>query len=114
MILNIAGDIPLSVVNLKPDTSVKGSKMQTAELLVEKASFPCVIRRMIYGNVQLLDASPIRTSIIIFPRLRHTAHTRVGFVDVQITTKVAQFCVYVHVDHLESFLSACTTSVLPK
>ncbi len=114
MTRNIVGDIPLSVANLKPDTAVEGSKMQAAELVVEKASFPCIIRRMSYGNVRLLDASPTRTSIDIFRRLRHTAHTRAGFVDVQITTKVTQFRVYIHTDYLESFLNACVTSILPK
>lgn len=111
--LSLTGGVPLRIEDLRPDTVVEGSKMLAAELVVEEVPTPCIIRTVVYGDVEKLETElGDNVSILIFNRIRHTAHTRKGFVDVQITTKPVQFSVYIHADHLERFLGACAMSTV--
>ena len=111
--LSITGEVPLRVENCRPDTTVEGSKMTAAELVVEKSTTPGIIRKVMYGNVENLNTeSAGNVSISVFSRSRHTAHTRKGFVDVQVTTRPVQFSVYIHVGHLIVFLGACTMATV--
>lgn len=108
MIFSVTGEVPLRIENPRPDTTVEGSKMSAAELVVGHSTTPCIIRNIVYGNVKRLDSeSAGNVSIMVFNRIRHTAHTKKGFVDLQITTKPVQFLVYIHTDHLEQFFRAC-------
>lgn len=111
--LSMTGEVPLRVKNPRPDTTVEGLKMSAAELVVGKSTTPCIIRKVVYGNVENLNTeSAGNVSILVFNRTRRTAHTRKGFVDVQITTKPVQFSVYIHADHLEQFFGACAIATV--
>ncbi len=106
MILTIAGKVGLRIENIRPDTAVEGSKMRAADLVGGDVITPCITHGVAYGNIEMLNTEWAgNISIMIFDRTRHTAHTRKGFVDVQITTKPVQFCAYIHTDHLERFLT---------
>lgn len=113
MILSMVGEVRISIRNFRPDTSVNGSKMRAADIVIENVTIPCVIRRVSRGNIQKLNEEQVRkTCLTIFNSVHLTLHKKRGFVDMQITIKEVQFCIYVQKDHLEKFLGAYAASII--
>lgn len=109
--MSITGQTELRLQNLKPDTVILQSKMKSAQLVVDELVTPCIIRQIVRGNTDKLSGEVTTISLTIFPRIRHTDHTKAGFVDVQITTPLVQFYVYIHIDNLYGFLGTLVKSM---
>ncbi len=113
MPLVMTGEFALQVQDLKPDTAVPGSKMQAAVIVVGNLITPCIIRSIARGNIEKNNSAPAaNVALLVSKRVRRTAHTKKGYVDVQIATKWVQFSVYIHADHLETFFKACIAAIL--
>ncbi|MBP9669720.1 MAG: hypothetical protein KBE09_05530 [Candidatus Pacebacteria bacterium] len=112
MQLSMTGDIPLRLTNLRPDNTVPGSKMKAVDVVVGLCTTPCIVRYIAYGKLENLKedlSGPV--SLIVF-RLRRTAYTAQGFVNVQITTDPVQLSVYIHKDYLQQFFGACALACM--
>ena len=110
--LTITGIATLSLRNFQPDTAVIPSKMRSAELVIDDVVTPCIVHRVVFGDVEKLSDWRGNIALMIFSRYRHTAHTKKGFVDVQIAIKPTVFTVFIHTDNLERLLSKFAMSVV--
>ncbi len=116
--LTLTGECKFGVRVLGPDTTfrggtLRGTKMQAAEFVLDGAVIPCVVNKIMYGSFEKLDWQVQDNVNIMFYTAGHeTPHTREGFMSMQVTTKPVQFSAYLHSDHLEKFFSSFSMAVL--